>query len=172
MRRWSLRALRKEEGIDPTIKAHVSYSYAVEKSQKVAGSVGLNLVVDWIMKGPSVEASLTWTRTDSNSLDGNFNINEENKAACGGRGIPRVPVGIFECLKDSTLPIKKNIVAKCEMIRVAAGKLTANGKVKWIFVEAGVQGDFDAKVTYTIKVDAPVKEDKPKVASDGRIIIQ
>jgi hypothetical protein len=149
-------------GIDPKMQAHVVYSWTVEKSAKVTASFGLTAMVDWIVKGPSVETSLTWSRTDGRTIDGNFNINEGNREVCRRGDIPSVPVGIFECLKESTDIIKAKVTARCDMVRILAGKVTANGTFRWIVIQAGASGDFDAKVTYNIKVDAPAKEKKKK----------
>jgi hypothetical protein len=88
-------------GIDPQMKAHVVYSYTVEKSEKVTASARLSKMIGWIIKGPSVEASRSWSQTDGNTVDGNFNINRGNKEVCLAGNIPKVPVGIYECLKTS-----------------------------------------------------------------------
>ena len=91
-----------------------------------------------------------------------FNINQENRKACGAKNKPRVPVGVYDCLVNATIPIRGGVAQKCKKVRVVAGKLTANGKIKWLIFEAGPKGDFDVKVTYTINIDAPAKEDKAK----------
>ena len=83
----------KKSGIDPAMKAHVVYTYDVEQSQKVALLAGAT-IVKWIVEGPKVEASKTWSHTDERTWDGAFNINQENRAACGAKSRPRVPVGI------------------------------------------------------------------------------
>ena len=157
-------------GIDPQMKAHVVYSYTVEKSEKVIASARLSKMIGWIIKGPSVEASRSWSQTDGNTVDGNFNINRGNKEVCLAGNIPKVPVGIYECLRNATEPIKAKVISRCEKTRIAAGKVTAKGTIDWILLEADVQGDFDAKVTYNIKVDAPTKEEKP--AGGGQASVQ
>jgi hypothetical protein len=153
-------AIAKRSGIDPRMKAHVVYSYTVEKSQKVAVSAGVTTIVSWLVKGPSVEVARTWTRTNKNTLDGTFNINEGNTDVCKKGNVPSVPVGVFECLKDSIDPIKKKVVETCEDTRVAAGTLKADGTVKWIFVQAGAEGDWDIKATYNFRVEAPAKDEQ------------
>jgi hypothetical protein len=160
-------ALAKQAGIDPAMKAHVVYTWTVEKSQKVTASAGLSAMIDWIIKGPSVEASVTWSRTDGNTIDGYFNITPGNKGACSRGDVPRVPVGIFDCLKGSTDPIKNKVVSKCERSRILAGNVTANGTFRWTVIQAGAGGNFDAKVTYNIKVDAPAAEEKPSGAGQA-----
>jgi hypothetical protein len=160
--RFGKYAIRK--GVNPRMKAHVVYSYTVEKSQKVAASVGLSTILDFIVKGPSVEASRNWTRTDGNKMEGNFNINEGNTGACGRGDVPRVPVGIYVCFKEATDGIKENIVQSCDKTWVAAAHLGANGTFKWYFIEAGADGDYDAKVTYVMNVSAPAKDEDEKIA--------
>lgn len=152
-----------EKGVDPRMKAHVVYSYTVEKSQKVAASIGLSRILEFVMSGPSVRASRSWTRTDGNKLEGNFNINEGNTAACGGGDVPRVPVGIYACFKEATDGIKSNIVQSCDKTWIAAANVEANGTFKWYFIEAGVDGDYDAKVTYVMNVSAPAKDEDEKI---------
>ena len=152
-------AVASRAGIDPKMKAHVVYSFTVEKSQKVVASAGLVAAFNWLIKGPSVEASRTWSRTSKNTLEGNFNINEDNTGACKRGDVPSVPVGIFRCLRNSTIPIKKKIMQTCEDTKVAAGSLKANGTIQWTFVQAGAEGDWDIKATYNFKVDAPAKDD-------------
>ena len=153
-------------GIDQKMKASVMYSWEVEKSAKLAASVGIT-IIDRILEGPKVEASATWTKTDGNKLEGDFNINEGNTQACGARVRPRVPVGVYDCLVGNTMPLKGGKGATCDKTRIAAGKFIAKGKIRWLIFEAGPQGDFDIKVTYKISIIAPAKEKKetPKSAT-------
>jgi hypothetical protein len=159
--------LATKSGIDPTLKAHVTYNYTVEKSTKVDASAGLSQVFKRLVAGPSVEVAKTWTQTGKNTLDGNFNIHPGNMEVCKRGDIPAVPVGVYKCLKDSTIPLKNGTTITCADTKVAAGTLKANGKITWIFVTAGAEGDWDIKATYDFKVEAPAKPAKPEKADQA-----
>jgi hypothetical protein len=153
-------AVAAKAGLDQATKAHVSYSWTVEKSTKVSGSIGLAKFIEWIVKGPSLDASATWTRSSSDSIDGNLNINQGNATVCKPNKKSIVYVGIFDCFKDSAQAIKAKFVKKCEKTQVFGGTVTANGTFQWTIIQVGASGNFDAKVTYKIEVDAPAKEAK------------
>jgi hypothetical protein len=159
--------IAKKAGIDSGMQAHVKYSRSEDVSNKASAEVGLSLAK--IFQGPSVKASRTWERTDGRTIEGKFKISEGNTGACGPHQTPRVDVGVMECLKDATTPIKSNVSINCDKTRIAAGKFTANGGINWTFVKIAPEYDYDVKVTYTIHVDAPAKDDakadKPKTVS-------
>jgi hypothetical protein len=155
-------AYAADKGVDSKLKAHVTLTYTVEKSTKVDASAGIGpKAFKWLVAGPTVEVARTWTRTRKDTIDGAFNINEGNTQVCKKGDVPSVPVGIFACLRDSTDPLKNGKTITCDDTKVAAGTIKASGKITWIFVEAGAEGDWDIKATYDFKVEAPAKPDKP-----------
>lgn len=154
-----LGSVAKAAKLDPGMKAQIKYAYTVDKSAKVEASLGVK-VVKWILEGPSVSAAATWARTEEDSLEGPFNINQGNLKACGKKNLPRIPVGIYDCFKDSMQPIASGFVKSCKRKRIVAGNLTANGTIKWLVFEFEPKGTFDIKATYDIDVSAPAKDDK------------
>jgi len=156
----------KMMGIDPSMKAHVKYSWKVEKAKKlsVKAEISLSKFLEWLTKGPNVEASIQWSRTNDDGIEGDFNIHEGNIEACNEKAKPRVPVGLWDCLTKNKLPIKAKIQSTCKRTLVAAGKLTAKGTIRWLIFEVEPSGDFDLKVTYDIAINAPAREQNPQVS--------
>lgn len=149
----------KAANLPADMKAQIKYSYSVEKSAKAELSLGIK-IVKWILEGPTVSAAATWTRTDEDNLEGPFNINRGNLKACDNKKRPRIPVGVYECFKDSMQPIASGLIKSCKRKRIVAGNLTAKGTIKWFIFEVDPAGTFDIKATYDISVSAPAKEEK------------
>jgi hypothetical protein len=131
-------------------------------STKVEASAGLSALIDWIVKGPSVKASRQWTRTSAKSIKGTFNVHEENKGACGPRGLPRFDVGVRNCLNDNTIVPKNGSTAGLRFeARRPRERLLPTEQITFFKVtQVRASGDHDVKITYTIKINAPAKKNK------------
>ena len=110
-----------------------------------------------------------WSRTTGDSVEGTLNINQGNAAVCGPNKKSIVDVGVFDCFKDAATVLKAKFVKKCDKTQVFGGKVIAKGTFQWTIITVGASGEYDAKVTYKMMIDAPAKEEKkeekPKAAS-------
>ncbi len=145
-------------GLDPRMKADVDFSWTVETSTKVQGSVGISSLIKEMFGGVTVEQARTWLQKGTKHIDGTFNIHQGNIGACQQDRL-KVNIGIHDCLVDNTEPLKGGSNVSCETTSAVGANVSADGKLSlWKIIEASTSGEYDVTTTYIVKINAPSKK--------------